>query len=89
LLRQLGRYEEAVSSYDKALESEPEDEYAWYNQACCYALLGNSALAIASLQQAIHLNFWEYQELAKIDSDFDSLRGNEAFEGLFSMPENA
>jgi tetratricopeptide (TPR) repeat protein len=80
----LGRYQEAVTSYDKALESEPEDEYAWYNQACCYGLLGNTDYAIASLQQAIQLNPGEYQELVKTDPDFDNLRGNEQFEALLN-----
>jgi hypothetical protein len=40
------------------------------------------------LQQAIQLNKSEYQELAKTDSDFDHLRGNERFEALLvgSLP---
>jgi hypothetical protein len=51
-------------------------------------LAWNAELAIASLQQAIQLNKSEYQELAKTDSDFDSLRGNEQFEALLvgSLP---
>lgn len=41
-----------------------------------------------SLQQAIQLNPSEYRDLAKTDSDFDSLRGNEQFEALLvgSLP---
>jgi tetratricopeptide (TPR) repeat protein len=71
-----------VSSYDEALDIEPDDEYAWYNQACCYALLGNTERAIASLQEAITLNPEEYQTLAKTDPDLNNLRDNKQFQAL-------
>jgi len=45
-------------------------------------LLGNVELAIAALQQAIHLNANEYPEIAKSDSDFDNLRESEKFKAL-------
>jgi superkiller protein 3 len=55
---------------------------AWYNKACRYALQGNVDLAIANLQQAINLNPDKYREMAKTDSDFDSLREDGGFQAL-------
>jgi tetratricopeptide (TPR) repeat protein len=81
-LDELGRYEEAITSYDKALQFKPEDHKSWYNKACCYALQGNFDAAIANLSHAIELNPDEYQELAKTDSDFDSIRDDERFKAL-------
>ncbi|HEY9630364.1 MAG TPA: tetratricopeptide repeat protein [Coleofasciculaceae cyanobacterium] len=80
-LKSLGRYEEAISSYDKSLEFLPEDAGAYYDKACCYGLQGNVEKAIDSLQRAIELDP-EYQEQAKTDTDFDSIRERDAFQAL-------
>ncbi|WYL97507.1 MAG: tetratricopeptide repeat protein [Gloeotrichia echinulata IR180] len=78
----LGRDEEAMACYDKALSIQPDYYYAWYNKACCYALQGNINQAIENLQIAINLNPQRYRELAKTDSDFDSIRDDERFQAL-------
>ncbi|QDL07987.1 prenyltransferase [Brasilonema octagenarum UFV-E1] len=78
-LQNLGRYEEAIASYDQALKFKPDYDSAWYNKACSYALQGNIEQAIENLEKAIHLNPDKYQEMAKTDSDFDSLREDERF----------
>lgn len=78
----LGRYEEAIASYDKALEFKPDDHSAVYNKACCYALQGNIEQTLENLQQAINLSPDEYREKAKTDSDFDSIRDDELFQAL-------
>ncbi|PLZ91823.1 hypothetical protein CEN44_07580 [Fischerella muscicola CCMEE 5323] len=85
-LRQLGRYEEAIASYDKALEIKPDYHQAWYNKACCYALQVNIEQAIENLQKAIILNP-ECREMAKTDSDFDSIRDDERFQELIEQEE--
>jgi tetratricopeptide (TPR) repeat protein len=81
-LRKLGRLDEALISFDKALEIKPDLQQAWYNRASCYALQGNVEQAIENLQQAISLNSDTYRELAKTDSDFDSIREDERFQAL-------
>ncbi|MCG9889712.1 MAG: tetratricopeptide repeat protein, partial [Thermosynechococcaceae cyanobacterium MS004] len=83
-LGQLGRTEEAIASYDKAIELKPDLHQAWYNKACCYALQNNLESAIANLSHAITLSPDEYRELAKTDSDFDPIRDNEQFQALIS-----
>ena len=78
----MGRWEEAIASYDKALEIQPNDANTFYSKACCYALEGNVDLAIENLQQAINLNPNEYREAAKTDSVFDGIRGDNRFQAL-------
>ncbi|ELS03868.1 tetratricopeptide repeat protein, partial [Xenococcus sp. PCC 7305] len=77
----LQRYQEAIASYDKALELNPDKDKAWYNKACAYSLQNNVDLAIENLTQAINLNP-EYREMAKTDSDFDNIREKPNFKSL-------
>ena len=80
-LDNLGRYEEAISSYDKAVEFKPDYHQAWYNKACSYALQNNIEQAIESLKTAINLHP-KVREWAKTDSDFDAIREDERFQEL-------
>ncbi len=54
---------------------------AWYNKACAYALQGNIEQVVENLQAAINLNP-KYREMAKTDSDFDSIRDDARFQAL-------
>ncbi|MBW3585367.1 MAG: tetratricopeptide repeat protein, partial [Cyanobacteria bacterium 0813] len=81
-LGNLGRWEEAIASYDKALEFKPDYQPAFYNKACYYALQSQIDQAIQNLQQAINLNPEKYREMAKTDSDFDSIRSHTGFQAL-------
>lgn len=83
-LDNIGRHKEAVSNYNKALELKPNDPMIFYNKACCYALQSNTEDAIEYLSLAIALAPDEYREMAKTNSDFDSIRDNEAFEALLT-----
>ncbi|MDR9894100.1 tetratricopeptide repeat protein [Aetokthonos hydrillicola Thurmond2011] len=80
-LGELRRYEDAISSYDKAVEIKPDFHLAWYNKACYYALQENVDLAVKNLKQAISLNP-EYREMAKNNSDFNSIREDKRFQVL-------
>jgi tetratricopeptide (TPR) repeat protein len=82
----LGRLEEAIASLDQALKFKPDKHQFWYNKACCYALQGNVEQAIENLQQAINLSPDECREMAKTDSDFDSIRDDERFQSLIQEP---
>jgi tetratricopeptide (TPR) repeat protein len=81
-LSDLGRIEEAISSYDQALKIKPDSPNAFYNKACCYALQGNVDQAMENLQQAMNLYPEKYREMAKTDSDFDSIREDKRFQAL-------
>ena len=76
------RYSEAIESYEKALEINPDTQASWYNKACCYALQGKIELAIQNLEKAIQLNPEEYREMAETDSDFDKIRADVRFQKL-------
>jgi tetratricopeptide (TPR) repeat protein len=80
----LGQILAAISSYEKALEFKPDYPYAFYNKACCYAIQNKLENAIANLSRAIALSPDKYREMAKTDSDFDSIRDNEQFQALIS-----
>ncbi|XWK91276.1 MAG: tetratricopeptide repeat protein [Phormidium sp.] len=47
-LRQLGRLEEAIASYDKALELQPDKYQAWHNQGQILRRLGRFQEAIGN-----------------------------------------
>jgi tetratricopeptide (TPR) repeat protein len=81
-LGNLGRHEEAIANYDKALTLNPNDPRIFYNKACFYALQANFEAAITNLGHAIVLSPEKYREMAKTDSDFDSIRENEDFQAL-------
>ncbi|MBE5231660.1 MAG: tetratricopeptide repeat protein [Microcystis aeruginosa PMC 728.11] len=54
LIHQMGKeYEQAIASYDKALEIKPDDHEAWYNRGFALADLGRLEEAIASWDRAL------------------------------------
>ncbi len=83
-LGNLGRDEEAIASYDKALAIKPDKHQAWYKIACAYAVQDKSDLAIENLEQAILLDK-KYCNMAKDDSDFDSIRQDSRFQKLIGQ----
>ncbi len=52
--RRVGRFEEAVASYDQALEASPAFAEAWNNRGNALYLLGRHDLAVASYNKALH-----------------------------------
>ena len=63
------------------LEGHPEYPGVSYNVACAEALAGRKADAIEHLRGAIERSE-RFRELARDDSDFDSLRDEPAFKEL-------
>ena len=78
----LGRKEEAIASFDKAIEFKPDDHEAFYNRTCCHSLMGNLDLALEDLAIAFHLNPEHYRQLATTDTDLDPLRSDPSFIAL-------
>ncbi|MGB7442146.1 MAG: tetratricopeptide repeat protein [Coleofasciculaceae cyanobacterium] len=54
-LYQLGQYEEALASYEKALEIKPDLHEAWYNRGVALYKLGRYEEAIASYEKALEI----------------------------------
>jgi tetratricopeptide (TPR) repeat protein len=84
----LKRYEDALSSYHRAIELNPKSANAWYSKACLYALQQNLDAAISHLQTAIDLDP-EYRDMAKTDTDFDSIRDCDRFLALLEATPDA
>ncbi|MBE9097002.1 tetratricopeptide repeat protein [Tychonema sp. LEGE 07203] len=76
------RYSEAIACYETTLEINPDFANAFYNQACCYALLGFVDLALDNLQRAVEFIPNLYRELALADSDLSCIWKQERFEAL-------
>lgn len=76
------RWEEAIASYDKAIELNPDSVFAWFNTACIYSLQGDVVRSTRYLAQAIHLDP-ACSAQAKKHAGFDLVRGDEQFKQLF------
>ena len=51
----LGRYEDAIVSYDRALRMDPGDADAWFNKGLTLEKMGKSTEAALCVETAINL----------------------------------
>lgn len=75
------RWEEAIASYDKAIELDPDAVFAWFNTACIYSLQGDVVRSVRYLAQAIHLDP-ACATHAQKHAGFDPVRSDERFKQL-------
>jgi hypothetical protein len=80
-LYEAGDYEAVIAKGREIIEAHPEYSEPLYNLACCEALAGRKDDAIGHLRTAIQ-RYEPLRELAKEDSDLDSLRDEPAFREL-------
>jgi hypothetical protein len=80
-LFQAGEYEQVADRGKALLAGHPEYSGVFYNVACAEALAGRAQDAIEHLRQAVE-GSERFRELAREDSDFDSLRDEPGFEEL-------
>jgi uncharacterized Ntn-hydrolase superfamily protein len=85
LLLNRGEMAQAVVLFKELTELEPADANHKYNLACGYARFGMGDEALAQLKLALQLDP-KLKELAKGDSDLESLREREEFKQLVDMP---
>lgn len=83
VLTQLGRYAEGLAVDRKLVELQPEDSGARYNLACSLALVGECALALAALEEAVRLGYDDREHLLN-DLDLASLREEPRFRELLA-----
>ena len=81
-LARKGCYSEAIACYETTVEINRDFANAFYNKACCYALLGFADLALDDLQRAVDFIPNLYRELALADSDLSCIWKQERFEAL-------
>jgi tetratricopeptide (TPR) repeat protein len=85
---QRGEYDQALRQYQRALKVREEifgvghGATGWnlYDQSCILALNGDAEGALAHLHRALDVG-WANARIFE-DDDFDSLRGNPAFEAI-------
>ena len=82
VLGKLGRYEEAITAYDRSSQIKPDDPSPYYNKSRAYSLQKQIQSSLENLQKAIQLNPEKYRELAKSNSDFDNIRHDPRFQAL-------
>jgi tetratricopeptide (TPR) repeat protein len=79
-LSNLGRFSEAENQFNLLLSENDHPTYH-YNLAAVNAKMGNKMKALAELERAIQMAAY-YQELARVDHDFDAIWKDAMFQAL-------
>lgn len=82
----LGKYQEAVAAYEKALTLSPNSPISKYNLACAFALLHDKEKAFAALRFVAETGFLSPQQLQN-DDDLANLRDDARFAELLALAE--
>jgi tetratricopeptide (TPR) repeat protein len=80
-----GNHARTLSLLDEILRDDPKNDLAEYMAAVVYCATGDLNSAIGRLQRAIDLNP-ENRNLARQDSDLESLQDLEAFRRMLDAP---
>lgn len=80
----LKKYEKAIKSFDKSLETTPDNAWSIYGKAVCFAGLDQVDSALKNLKLALELEP-EVQEDTNKDSEWDNLRSDPRFQDLIKM----
>ena len=75
---QLGQHQKAIEDYKEAILLKPDDLYAYYNMACCFAIQKKGKQACHYLTLAIERGFGNWTYLEK-DKDFNNIRNTACF----------
>jgi tetratricopeptide (TPR) repeat protein len=74
-----GQEEAARREFEAGIEAYPDEWQGYYNLACAEARLGNRDAALENLARAAEVNEEVVAKYAPEDSDFDSLKDDQAF----------
>ena len=85
-LGELGRYEEALASFERAIAAEPDFAEAHYNRGNALAALGRGDEAIASYDRALAL---EPKHVAALNNRGIALQSGRRFEAALASYERA
>ena len=86
-LLRTGRTEEAMRTFERQAELDFMPGIANYNVACCHAILGNKAMAIAAIEKSIDYGFDDVGFMRE-DPDLANLHGDTRFESLLAAHEH-
>ena len=79
-----GWQKEAVSCFERAIELDPEMEWAYYSLACYYALQGKKKDALKLFRISLEKGLRDKDHINS-DSDLDSLRDGPEFKKLMKQ----
>ena len=71
-------YDEAIKYYDLWLYADPQDDHAWYDLACTYALKDDKEKALECWEYAVDAG-WTNTNHALNDKDLEIIRDEERF----------
>ena len=77
----LGKDDEAEEWMDKIIESDPEDDGNYYDQACLYSRMGKTDKSIAALRRAFEKGYRSFSHI-RFDDDMDAVRELPEFKAL-------
>ena len=77
ILRTAGRFPEAIKAFDRAIEIDPTDAFAYYAKGWCYELSGNDPAAMECYEQGIDVDK-EYPYIYLMRGQIFSKRGETA-----------
>jgi adenylate cyclase len=77
----VGEMDKGLEMAERALGPDEKEPVVLYNVACFYAMKGDSDRAMELLQRAVE-NGWGDRAWLETDSDLDSLRDDQRFQGL-------
>ena len=82
----LGKDDEAEKWMDKIIESDPEDDGNYYDQACLYSRMGKTDKSIAALRRAFEKGYRSFSHI-RFDDDMDAIRELPEFKALMEEYE--
>jgi len=74
-------YDKALEVLSEALAEYPDDAAVLYNLACAESMLGMTADALGHLRRSAEQGE-RFKELARTDTDFDPIRGEQEFQRI-------
>lgn len=81
-----GKYEQCDKLFTQALQRDPQDTTALYNQACVRAKQGQSAAAMESLKRLVDTGFCDFRRM-RTDGDLASLHDLPEFRELMARED--
>jgi tetratricopeptide (TPR) repeat protein len=92
LLNGLGRYEEAIASFDLALKLKPELQKAWYKKGIAYYAIDFYEEAIEDFRKALKLDPYDYLSLYSLGKSLLELEAYEeaiaSFDRVLAIAKN-
>ncbi|MFX0115509.1 MAG: tetratricopeptide repeat protein [Candidatus Hodarchaeota archaeon] len=83
----LSRWDEVLDVLHNILQTNKENDVAWYNKACVHARLLQIEDSCKSLEKAIGISY-QWRRKARLDSDFDQIRSSSCFQRVLNPNEN-